>query len=124
MEILLFYIYFIDYAITVVPFSSLYSPLPCTPSPSGIPAPSPPLVHVYGHTYKFFGFYISCTILNLPLSFLYLPFMLLIPCTFSPLLPSPSPLITLHVISIFVILSCSSCLLSLVLLALVLVLFF
>ena len=31
----LFLIYFIDYAITVVPFfSPLYSPPPCTPSPS------------------------------------------------------------------------------------------
>ena len=42
-----------------------------------------------GHTYKFFGFSISYTILNLPLSILYLPFMLLTPCTFSPILPFP-----------------------------------
>ena len=58
-----------------------------------------------GHTYKFFGVSISYTILNLPLSILYLPIMLLIPCTFSPHSPHlPSPLITFHVISISVIL--------------------
>ena len=42
-----------------------------------------------GHTYKFFGFYISYTILNISLSIFYLPFMRLIPCTFPPLLPFP-----------------------------------
>ena len=36
-------------------------------------------------TYKFFGFYISYAILTLPLSIFYLPFMLLILCTFPPL---------------------------------------
>ena len=56
-----------------------------------------------GHTYNFFGFSISHTILNLPLSILYLPFMLLIPCTFSPILRHPSLLITLYVISMSVI---------------------
>ena len=56
-----------------------------------------------GRTYKFFGFSISYTILNLPLSVLYLPFVLLIPCTFCSILPLPTlQLITLHVISIFV----------------------
>ena len=45
-----------------------------------------------GHTYKFFGFYISYTILTLPLSIFYLPFMLLILCTFPPLSPSQSPI--------------------------------
>ena len=61
----------------------------------------PPLQFMpIGHTYKFFGFSISYTIPNLPLSILYLPFMLPIPCTFSPILP----LITLHVISTSVIL--------------------
>ena len=40
----------------------------------------------------------SHTIFNLPLSIFYLPIMLLIPCTFSSILPPrPSPLITLHV---------------------------
>ena len=57
-----------------------------------------------GHTYKIFGFYISYTILTLPLSIFYLPFMLLILCTFPPS-PLPTPLlITLHVNSISVVL--------------------
>ena len=55
-----------------------------------------------GCTYKFFEFSVSYTILNLPLSILYLPLTLLIPCTFPPFYPSTSPLITLHVISISV----------------------
>ena len=102
VSVLFFPIYFIDYAITVVLFSLLYSPLPCTPPPTCIP----PLQFMsMGHTYKFLGFYISYTILNLPLSIFYLPFMLLIPCTFFSLYPPPNPLlITLHVISISVIL--------------------
>ena len=58
--------------------STLYSP------PTMIP---PPLFMSMGHIYKFFGLYISYTILNLPLSTLYLPFMLLIP----PILPTPPP---------------------------------
>ena len=44
-----------------------------------------------GVTYKFCAFYISHSILNLTLSILYLPFMLLIPCTFSPILSPPPP---------------------------------
>ena len=40
-----------------------------------------------GHTYTFFGFYISYSILSLPLSIFYLLFMLLILCTFPPFLP-------------------------------------
>ena len=40
------------------------------------------------------GFYISYTILNLPLSIFYLPRILLILCTFSPPLPLPLPLPT------------------------------
>ena len=44
-----------------------------------------------GRTRKFFGFSNSYTVLNLPLSILYLLFMLRIPCTFSPILPSPLP---------------------------------
>ena len=50
-----------------------------------------PLFMSMGHTYKFFGFSISYTILNLHLSILYRSFMLLIPCTFSPFLPTPPP---------------------------------
>ena len=42
-----------------------------------------------GHTHKIFGFYISYIILTLPLSIFYLPFMLLILCTF-PLSRSPT----------------------------------
>ena len=70
-----------------------------------LPPTSPPALYFVsvGHTYKFFGFYISYTILTLPLSIFYLPFMLLIPCTFPPP-PLHLPLITLHVISISVIL--------------------
>ena len=72
----------------VVPFSPLYSPPPCTHPPSH----SPPIEFMsMGHTDKFFGFYISYTILNLPLSIFYLPFMLLILCTFPPSLPLPLP---------------------------------
>ena len=43
----------------------------------------PPYFMFMCHTYKFLGFSISYTILNLPLIIFYLPFMLLIPCTFS-----------------------------------------
>ena len=83
-------IYFIDYTITVVPF---FLPLvPLYPVPSLLPSfssyhHSPPEFMSRGHTYKFFGFSTSYSILNLPLSILYLPFMLLIPCTFSLILP-------------------------------------
>ena len=88
---------FIDYAITVVPFSPFYSRSPCTPPPTHIP---PLQFTSMGHTYKFFGFSISYTILTLPLSIFYLPFMLLIPCTFSPsislLLPADNPPCDLH----------------------------
>ena len=47
-----------------------------------------------GHTYKFFGFYISYTILTLPLSIFHLSSMLLILCTFPPLSLSHSPVDT------------------------------
>ena len=71
----------IGYAITVVPFPPHSTPS-CPPSPSHIP----PLQFMsMGHTYKYFGFYISYTILTLPLSIFHLSFMLLILCTFPPL---------------------------------------
>ena len=71
---------------------SHFPPLHSTPSCSLPPSHSPPLEFMsMGHTYKFFGFYISYTILTLPLSTFYLPFMLLILCTFSPVSPSHSP---------------------------------
>ena len=67
---------------------SLHSILP-TPSLSH----SPPIVHVHGsYIYKFFGFYISYTILNLPLSIFHLSFMLFILSTFLPLPLSRSPI--------------------------------
>ena len=97
-----FLIYFTDYAIIVVPFFSPLYPSPsCTPFPPVFP---PPWIMSMGRTYKFFGFSISYTILNLPLYLLCLPIMLLIPCTFPPFFLLPLPLIKLHVISISVIL--------------------
>ena len=84
-----FKIYFVDYAIIVLPFySPLYSLLPCIPPPTIIP--SSKFVSMC-HTYKFFGFSISHTILNLSLSILYLPSMLLVPCSFYPILSLPPP---------------------------------
>ena len=41
-------------------------------------------------TCKFFGYSIFHTILNNPLSILYLPIILLIPCTFFPIVPLPA----------------------------------
>ena len=76
-------------------FYPLYSPHHCTPLPQAFPLSQ---FMSLGRTYKFFGFSISYTILNLLLSILWLPVLPLIPCT------SPSPLITLHLISISVIL--------------------
>ena len=50
-----------------------------------------------GHTYKFFGFSISYTVLNIPLSILYLPIMIFYPYTFSPFpFPADNPLNDLH----------------------------
>ena len=85
---LFFKIYFIDYAIKVVSiFSPLYSPPSCTHPPPAFPQLSScPWV-----VYKFFGFYISYTILTFPLSIFYLPFMLLIPCIFFPILSALPP---------------------------------
>ena len=83
-----------------LPFIPLYPAHP-------LPPVFPHLVISMGHSCKFFGFSISYTILNLPLSILssfYLPIKLFIPCTFPPFSSLPSQLITLHVISISVIL--------------------
>ena len=88
-----------DYAITVVPFHPLYPPPPSAPCPTHIP---PPYFLPMGPTYKFFAFSISYTILTLPLSICYLPFVLLILYLFPHSPPSHSLLITLHVISISV----------------------
>ena len=75
----------IDYATKVVPFPP-FTPS-CPPSSSQIPLLQ---FMSMGHTYQFFGFYISYTIVTLPLTIFYLPFMLLILCTFPPLSPSHS----------------------------------
>ena len=67
------------------PFTPLHPAHPLRPT-------FPPVQFMpMGHTYKFFGFYMSYTILNLPLSIFYLPFMLHILCTLSPSLPLPLP---------------------------------
>ena len=58
-----------------------------------------------GHTYKFFGFYISYTILILPLSYFPPIIYAIYSLYLSPLSPPPIPiLINLHVISISVVL--------------------
>ena len=84
-----FKVYFIDYAITVVPFfSPLYSAPLCTPPLSSIsPLRSYPWVV---HT-SFLGFSISHTILNLPWLFCTYHFCFLFPVPFPSL---PSPLLT------------------------------
>ena len=80
-------------------FSSL-SPSALHSPPSNIP--SPPQFMYMGRTYKFLGFSISYV--NLLVSIMYQPFVLLILCSFSSIPPSPSPLLTLHVMPISVIL--------------------
>ena len=82
-----FLIYFIDYAITIVPFSPLYSPPHCTPPSTCIPPPlssCPWVIHISSLASTF-------PILTFSLSIFYLPFMLLILCTFSRSLPLPLP---------------------------------
>ena len=67
--------------------------IPLCPAPPHPPS-FPDLVQFksVGCTYEFFGFSISCTILNLPLqNSLDLPSMLIIPRTFSPILRLPLP---------------------------------
>ena len=82
-------------------FFLLFIPL----HPAPIPTSIPPLQFMsIGHTYKFFGFYISHTTLNLPICFVPTNYASYSLCL-SPYFPaSPSSLITLHVISISVIL--------------------
>ena len=97
-----FKVYLIDYTITVFPIFPLYSPSSPQPQPSNIP----PFQFMFmGCTYKFFESSISYTTFYLSPSILCLLIMLLFPCTFSPLfLPSHSPLKSLHVMSISLIL--------------------
>ena len=80
----------------------LYSPQPFTTTSQ---QHSPTLVHVRGSCMcKFFGFSISYTILNLPLSIFYYHLCYLFSVPFPPLSPLTPSLITLHVMSISVIL--------------------
>ena len=59
-------VYFIDYAIPLVPISPLCQKPPYVPT-------TPSLFMFMGHAYKLFGFSISYTALNNPLSIVYLP---------------------------------------------------
>ena len=95
-----FKIYFIDYAITVVPFLPLYSPPPCTPPPTCIPhfSSCPWVIYISSLASTF-----PILFLTSPLSIFYLPFMLLIFCTFPPL-STHSLSDNSHVISISLIL--------------------
>ena len=63
-------LYFIDYAITVVPISPLCPLHPVSTLPQAIP---PLLFTSMGHAYKFFGYSISYTVLYIPMASLYLP---------------------------------------------------
>ena len=86
------YLYFIDYAITVVPFIFSLLPPPSDLQPPAVWHPSPsPYFMSTGHTYNFFDFSVSYTILNLFPSILCLPIMLLILSISSPILPIPLP---------------------------------
>ena len=80
--------------------------LPFTPlHPVSAPPPTiipPPQFMSMGHSYKFFGFSISHTILNLPRLFCAYHLCFLFPVPFPPFSPSPSSPITLHGISISV----------------------
>ena len=91
-------IYFIDYAITVVSFSSpLYSPLPCTSFPPSFPHLSscPWVIHVSSLASPF-----PILFLTSPCLFSTYRLCYLFPVPFPHSLPNPSPLITLHVTSI------------------------
>ena len=64
-----FKLYFIDYAITVVP---IFTPLPPPPSqylpfPQAVPTP---LFMSVAHVYRFFGYPISYTVLDIPMAIL------------------------------------------------------
>ena len=85
--------YFFKYTLLIMllQFSQFDPYFPSSlPVPLFPPAIPPTSFMSMSHAYKFFGFSIFYTIHNLPLSILYLPFMLLIPCTFYPIHPPPS----------------------------------
>ena len=85
---LFFKVYFIDYAITVVP---IFPPLPSWAWYPLSLQQSPLLVHVCGSCMLVLWHLLSHAILNFPLSILFLPIMLLNPRTFFPILPLPPP---------------------------------
>ena len=86
-------------------YCSCLIPPPLFPStlhtPFHLHCPPPQFMSI-GRTYKFFGFYISYTILTLPLSILYLPFML-IPCAFPPTDNPPCDLHFCNSVSVLVV---------------------
>ena len=86
---LFFFLYFIDYAITVVPFPPFPQLHPAHPLPPTFPSYSscPWVIHISSLA-STFPIY---TIITLPLSIFHLSFMLLILCTFPSLSPSHSP---------------------------------
>ena len=101
--IFFFKVYFIDYAFTVVPiFSPLYPPTLLHP-PHHLASPHQQFMSM-GYIYKFFGSPFPILFLTFPCLFCAYLFCFLFPVPFPLILPLPSPLITFHVISIFVIL--------------------
>ena len=96
-----FLICFIDYAITVVPIFPLCPPPPSPPIPSSNhPLCSCPwAVHI-----SYLASSFPTLLLTSPCLFCTYQFVLLNPCTFSPMSSSPSELITLQMISISMIL--------------------
>ena len=105
-----FLIISIDYAITVVPFFPCYSPPSSTLIPSSIPPLSscPWVLHISSLASPF-----SILFLTSPCLFCTYKLCFLFPVPFPSFSPSSSLLITLHVISISVILFLFSCLFSL-----------
>ena len=109
-----FHFIFLKYIllITLLQFSQFSPSIPLPPYTPNPPA-SPPQFMSMGCTYKFFGFSVTYTVLNLSPSTLCQPIMLLIPCPFLPIPPLPvpteNPPCDLH-FSSYVL--CSSCLLS------------
>ena len=87
MSLIIFSFNIFHWLCYIVPIFPLCSPLLDTPTPSSSPPLSscPWVIRISSLASP-----LPYTILNLPLSILYLPFMLLIPCTFYPIHPPPS----------------------------------
>ena len=81
--ILLIMLLELSYSPHFIPLHPAHPVLPTFPLP---PAPASWFMSM-GHTYRFFGFSIFYTILNLPLTIFYLPFMLPFPVPFPPFPP-------------------------------------